>query len=87
MYFDAIDDCASLANLDATEHRIIQELKLQEDQDQYSLIHVSNRQTLSHSFTQSFTLYKLSGERRLRKLFFTSFIENDADREAPDLVC
>lgn len=52
-----------------------------------TLIHVSKRQTLSHSFTQSFTLYKLSGERRLRKLFFTSFIENDADREAPDLVC
>lgn len=37
MYFNAVDDCASLANLDATEHRIIQELKLQEDQDQYQL--------------------------------------------------
>lgn len=35
MYFNAVDDCASLANLGATEHRIIQELKLQEDQDQY----------------------------------------------------
>lgn len=60
MYFDAIYDSASLATLDSTVHRIIQELKAEEDQDQYQLWHQRDKLNLSRCTN--------SGER-LRQLF------------------